>query len=114
MAQKRPVHRLNREEGINLSLAITRHHFVFVAVDSVSVTVSHIVPFVTNRHRKYKSLQTLCFLKLRVKQNSAIGASAPVVDPVVQLTRWIAIRRDLLKSLLPDTVQVEQHPEKGY
>lgn len=50
------------------------------------------------------------FLKLLVKQNSAIGASAPVVDPVVQLIEWIAIRRDSLKNLLLDTVQMDLHP----
>lgn len=54
------------------------------------------------------------FLKLLVKQNSAIGASAPVVDPVVQMIEWIAIRRDLLKSLLPDTVQMDPHPGRRY
>ncbi len=52
------------------------------------------------------------FLKLLVKQNSAIGASAPVVDPVVKLIGWIAIRRDLLRSLLLDIVQMDPHPEK--
>ena len=50
------------------------------------------------------------FLKLLVKQNSAIGASAPVVDPVVELIGWIAIRRDLLRSLLLDIVQTAPHP----
>lgn len=56
------------------------------------------------------------FLKLLVKQNSAIGASAPVVDPVVELIGWIAIRKDLLKSFLLDIVQMGQHPrkKKGY
>lgn len=56
------------------------------------------------------------FLKLLVKQNSAIGASAPVVDPVVELIGWIAIRRDLLRSLLLDIVQMDQHPgrKKGH
>lgn len=53
------------------------------------------------------------FLKLLVKQNSAIGASAPVVDPVVQLIEWIAIRMDLWKSLQLDTVQTDPHPEEG-
>lgn len=52
------------------------------------------------------------FLKLLVKQNSAIGASAPVVDPVVQVIGWIAIRRDSLKSLLLDTVEMDLHPEE--
>lgn len=50
------------------------------------------------------------FLKLLVKQNSAIGASAPVVDPVVELIGWIAIKRDLLRSLLLDIVQMAPHP----
>ncbi len=50
------------------------------------------------------------FLKLLVKQNSAIGASAPVVDPVVELIGWIAIRRDSLRSLLRDIVQMDPHP----
>lgn len=45
-----------------------------------------------------------------MKQNSAIGASTPVVDPVVQPTRWIAIRRGWLRSLLLDTVQVDLYP----
>lgn len=55
-------------------------------------------------------------LKLLVKQNSAIGASAPVVDPVVELIGWIAIRRDSLRSLRLDIVQMERHPgrKKGY
>lgn len=53
-------------------------------------------------------------LKLLVKQNSAIGASAPVVDPVVELIGWIAIRRGLLMSLLLGTVQVDLYPGKGY
>lgn len=47
-----------------------------------------------------------------MKQNSAIGASAPVVDPVVQLIGWIVIGRDLLKNLLLDTVELDQYPEK--
>lgn len=49
-------------------------------------------------------------LKLLVKQNSAIGASTPVVDPVVELIWWIAIKRDSLKSLLLDIVQMGPHP----
>lgn len=53
-------------------------------------------------------------LKLLVKQNSAIGASAPVVDPVVELIGWTAIRRGLLMSLLLDTVQADLYPERGY
>lgn len=52
------------------------------------------------------------FLKLLVKQNSAIGASVPVVDPVVELIGWIAIRRDLLRSLRLDIVQMDPHPER--
>lgn len=57
-----------------------------------------------------KILTNVAFLKLLVKQNSAIGASVPVVDPVVQLIGWITIRRDLWKSPLLDTEQVEPHP----
>lgn len=40
----------------------------------------------------------------------------PVVDPVVELIGWIAIRRDLLRSLRLDIVQMDPHPErkKGY
>lgn len=49
-----------------------------------------------------------------MKQNSAIGASVPVVDPVVELIGWIAIRRDSLKSRLLDIVQMDLHPGKGY
>lgn len=45
-----------------------------------------------------------------MKQNSAIGASAPDVDPVGQLIRWLAIRRGLLRSLLLDTVEVDLNP----
>lgn len=70
------------------------------------MTVCHIVPFVTNCIRKYKSLQTVC-LKLLVKQNSA---SVEVVDPVVELIGRIAIRRDSLKSLLLDNVWMDPHP----
>lgn len=47
-----------------------------------------------------------------MKQNSAIGASAPV-DPVAELIGWIAIRRDSLRSLLLDTVRMDLHPGKG-
>lgn len=56
------------------------------------------------------------FLKLLVKQNSAIGASTPIVDPVVELIGWSAIRKDLLKSLQLDIVQMDRHPgrKKGY
>lgn len=55
-------------------------------------------------------------LKLLVKQNSAIGASAPVVDPVMELIGWTAIRRDSLKSLRLDIVQMDPHPgmKRGY
>lgn len=50
------------------------------------------------------------FFKLLVKQNSAIGASAPVVDPVAEQIGRIAIKTDLLKSLLMDIVQMNPSP----
>lgn len=57
------------------------HHFVLSPQ-----TVSRLfVLFVTNGNRKYKSIQTFVFLKLLVKQNSAIGASAPLIHPVMEL-----------------------------
>ena len=51
--------------------------------------------------------------KATCETNGAIGASAPVVDPVVERSGGVAIRRGSLKSLLLDTEQTEPHPERS-